>query len=117
MFNEIVWHAFFKTKTSEKAQKLIKKFEDVCSTQVTLCKCERYWKDSSLFDVTFTTPLNNSNVSEAVFQTLVTAHSLAYEWGVSGPYTNQENNWMFSGITTKTKVTGIEWIEFSINEE
>lgn len=114
MFTEIFWHAFLRVNTPEKAQKLLRKFEEVGHTEVTLLSCKQYWKDDKLFEVGFTTPLNEPILSEAVLTALLAAHQLAYHWEVTGPYTNQENQWEFHGSNAKTKVTGIELINFRI---
>jgi hypothetical protein len=114
MYKEINWHAFFKVNSMEKARKLLQRFEEVCETKAILSTCERYWKDENLYDVSFSTPLNETDISKAVFAVLLTTHKLAYEWQVTGPYTHANGFWEFHGMTTKTKVTGIEWIEFRI---
>lgn len=113
--NSIHWHAFFKVNTDEKARRVLSRFEEVCGTNATLTSCERYWKDSALYDVGFSTSLNKEDISHAVFSTLVIAHKMAYEWQVTGP-SNSESG-IFSGLTTKTNVTGIEWIQFRIETE
>lgn len=117
MYKIIHWHAFFKVNTEEKARRLLSRFEEVCETNAALLSCERYWKDSALYDVGFSTSLNKDDISHAVFSTLVIAHKLAYEWQVTGPSNSESGIWEFSGLTTKTKVTGIEWIQFRIETE
>lgn len=117
MHKRIYWHAFFKVNTEEKARRLLSRFEEVCETNATLTSCERYWKDSALFDVAFSTSLNMEDISHAVFSTLVIAHKLAYEWQIAGPSNSESEIWEFCGLTTKTKVTGIEWIQFRIETE
>jgi len=117
MYKSINWHAFFKVNTEEKARRLLSRFEEVCETKATLLSCERYWKDSALYDVVFSTSLNKDDISYAVFSTLLIAHKLAYEWQITGPSDSESGMWEFCGLTTKTKVTGIEWIQFSIETE
>lgn len=114
MYEEIYWHAFFKANTKDSAHKLLRKFGECCETTAALVSCERYWKDNSLFDMTFTTSLKETDVSIAVFTALLTAHKLADSWNITGPYCSGSGIWEFYGLTTKTKVTGIEWIEFQI---
>lgn len=116
MYKEIYWHAFFKVATKDSAQKLLKKFDECCETKATLLTCERYWKDDSLFNVTFTTPLMETDVSSAVFTVLLTTHKLANAWNVTGPYSHERGMWEFHGLATKTKVPGIEWIEFRMEK-
>jgi hypothetical protein len=117
MYKSIHWHTFFKVNTEEKARRLLSKFEIICEMDATLSSCERYWKDSAFFDVRFSTSLNKEDISHAVFSTLVIAHKLAYEWQVKGPSNSESGVWEFCGLTTKTKVTGIEWIQFRIETE
>ncbi|MDQ0062700.1 hypothetical protein [Paenibacillus harenae] len=117
MHKYIYWHAFFKVNREEKVHKLLTRFNEVCDMKGTLVSCERYWKDSSLFDVVFSTPLNKDEIADAVFAALVISHKLAYQWEVTGPYISEPGMWGFRGLTTKTKVTGIEWIEFRVESE
>lgn len=117
MYSYIHWHAFFKANTEDKVRKLLAKFEDVCETKVTQSVFERYWKDSSLYDVGFSTPLNKDEITEAVFSTLVISHKLAYTWEVTGPSISESGIWQFRGLTTNTKVTGIEWIQFRLETD
>ncbi|SDP24123.1 hypothetical protein SAMN04487897_1544 [Paenibacillus sp. yr247] len=117
MHKYIYWHAFFKVNTKEKALKLLTKFDDICETKATLLACERYWKDESLYEVSFATALNKEDISDAIFSTLVISHKLAYKWEVNGPSTPGLGVWEFHGLTTKTKVTGIDWIQFRIKSD
>lgn len=117
MHKNIYWHAFFKVNREEKVQKLLTRFNEVCNIKVTLISCERYWKDPTLFDVVFTTPLNKEEITDAVFAALVISNKLAYQWEVTGPYIFEQGIWEFRGLTTKTKVTGMEWIEFTVKSE
>ncbi|MGO4543000.1 hypothetical protein [Paenibacillus sp. 2TAB19] len=117
MHKSIHWHAFFKVNTEEKARKLLSRFEEITETNATLTSCERYWKDSTLFDVGFSTSINEEDISHTVFLTLVIAQKLAYEWQITGPSNSESGIWEFRGLTTKTKVTGIEWIQFRIETE
>lgn len=117
MHRSIHWHAFFKVNTEEKARILLSRFEEVCETNATLSSCKRYWKDTALYDVCFSSPLNKDDISHAVFSTLLIARKLAYEWQVTGPSNSESGIWEFCGQTIKTKVTGIEWIQFRIETE
>jgi hypothetical protein len=114
MLKCIYWHAFFQVSTKEKALKLLARFDDVCETKATLLECDRYWKDTSLYEVSFSTSLNKEDISDAVFSALITSHKLAYNWKVSGPSITETGKWEFRGLTTKTKVTGIDWIQFRL---
>ncbi len=117
MYKYIYWHAFFKVNSVEKVHKQLTRFNEVCNMNGTLVSCERYWKDSSLFNVVFCTPLNKDDIADAVFAALLIAHKLAYQWEVTGPYISEPGMWEFRGLTTNTKVTGIEWIEFRVESE
>ncbi|AZN40057.1 hypothetical protein [Paenibacillus albus] len=115
LFRELNWHALLRVSRAEKVNRLLKQLEEICGQPVTLLTCERYWKDSGLFDVSFTTPLNEVTPADAVFQALVTARNLAFDWHVSGPSITGDNQWEFRGLTTKTQITGIEWIQFHMD--
>ncbi|SFS76147.1 hypothetical protein [Paenibacillus sp. BC26] len=117
MYKCIYWHAFFKVNREEKVHKLLTKINEVCEMNGTLISCERYWKDSFLFDVVFSTPLNMHKIADAIFAVLTSSHKLAYQWEVTGPYITEPGTWEFRGLTTKTNVTGIEWIEFRVESE
>ena len=116
MYQCIYWHAFFRVTRVEKVTKLLRKFDELCDTKTSLLSCERYWKDESLFDVSFSSPLKKIDISDAVFTSLVVANKLANSWEIAGPYISNVK-WEFHGLTTKTKVTGIEWVQFRLGSE
>ncbi|MGI2294256.1 hypothetical protein [Paenibacillus sp. GXUN7292] len=114
MLKYIHWKSFFKVNSEEKVHKLLAKINELCDVKATLISCERYWKDTSLFDIVFSTPLYKDEIADAVFAALVISHKMAYQWEVTGPYISEQGMWEFRGLTTNTKVTGIEWIEFRV---
>ncbi|WP_141504495.1 hypothetical protein [Paenibacillus luteus] len=117
MLKYIYWHAYFKVNREEKVHKLLARINEICDMKGTLISSERYWKDSSLFDVVFRTPLIKDKIADTVFEALVISNKLAYQWEVTGPYISEPGMWNFHGLTTKTKVTGIEWIQFRVEPE
>jgi hypothetical protein len=105
-------------KTQEKADKLLARFRDTLDQEITLLESYRRLDEDTRFDALVTSPLNQPDVSTAVFETLQIASRIANQWVVMGPYESAGNQWEFHGILSAnqaTKIPGITWIGFTIS--
>lgn len=93
---------------------MLRRIETAINEKLEFTSCERYWKDSSLFEVSFTSGLNTDDVAHAVFKTLMIAKHISPHWNITTPTKYDDDLWEFTGLSTETKITGVEWIEFFI---
>ncbi len=105
-------------KTQEKADKLLARFRDTLSQEITILECYPRVDEEARFDALVTSPLNQPDVAAAVFETLRIASRIAHQWVVMGPYESAGDQWEFHGMLSAnpaTKIPGITWIEFEIS--
>ena len=115
MFDTIRWKAFLRVTTKEKAEKLLRRLSKALDKEITILHSEPYWKDSSLFEASFTTPLAAKDVHEAVFGALLSAGQVSYGWSVRCPSEYAGNKWDFAGETDKKiRIAGVISLEFEI---
>ena len=79
-----------------------------------LDSCERYWKDRTLFDVRFSSPLHADGIAQATFETLRLCQTLMGDWTVAGPYDFADGQWEFRG-SSRNVAEGIVLIDFSVD--
>ncbi|WP_240416794.1 hypothetical protein [Paenibacillus periandrae] len=117
MYFQIKWHLFLRVKNEIKADKLLKQFENATHLQI---KEKTYGRleDKSLFEAKFVTEyIDNMEINQAVFITLLLVNSIGTCWSVyspkegKDPWTN-EIVWSFEGISNSPKITGITWGQF-----
>ncbi len=112
---QVFWSGYLKAKRLEKAKEAMNRIEKALGHKITVDKCERYWKDSSLFWVTFSCELDTNEISNAIFQVLQLNGKIADRWSVSRPDQVDENRWLFSGAASNSnKIAAIELIEFRL---
>jgi hypothetical protein len=58
-------------------------------------------------------PTELFEIEDAVYQTLIVANTLAWEWQVRCPG-EWHGEFNFGGISTKTKVIGVTWVSFDL---
>lgn len=113
-FENIYWKAYFKINSESKVKLMIKKLEKVIEKTITVINSQKYWKDNSLYEVNFTTPLGIDEVEKAIFEVLRTYKLLGQDWHIVGPENNAGKKWSFEGICSRTNISGLEWISFRI---
>ena len=114
MFKVIKWKASLRVANERKVTKLLKRYAAASGQRMTLLNCERCWKDRTLFQVEFTSPLYVETISEAIFLTLCTCNNLHLNWNVTGPFGYDDGLWEFRGYTMNY-AQGIESVGFCIN--
>lgn len=110
---EIQWTIYVAAKTKERAMLTLQSLEDIMQVPLQVHKMSQYWRDSSLYEILFTTPYFESDRPNAVYQSLIIANTLAWEWQVRSPG-EWDGEFDFGAITTKTKVTGVTWASFDL---
>lgn len=113
-FENIYWKAYFKINSESKVKLMIKKLEKVIEKPITVISSEKYWKDNSLYEVNFTTPLGIDEVEKAIFEVLRTYKLLGQDCNIVGPENYEGEKWSFEGICNRTNISGLEWISFRI---
>ncbi len=113
-FENICWKAYFKINSESKIKLMIKKLEKVIEKPITVISSQKYWKDNSLYEVSFTTPLGIDEVEKAIFEVLRTYKLLGQDCHIVGPEINAGKKWSFEGICSRTNISGLEWISFNI---
>ncbi len=114
MFETIKWHAFLRVANERKVAKILRRFGEASGHEMVLESCERYWKDTSLFDVRFFTSLQSNSIADAIFRTLGICEKLIPRWTVSAPSTYSDERWEFNG-DSMNMAQGIVLIYFSID--
>lgn len=117
MFETIHWSVYTKASTKQKVMKVFSQLEISFGLELMLLSCEPYAKGDQKFSFTFTSPLNQNNLAQAVLNTLLTARKLGSNWSINGPYSNNRGAWNFRGICTNPTFTGVDWIMFTVDNE
>jgi hypothetical protein len=118
---ELTWHVFLRVKNDAKARLLLSRIETCLGMPVKLLECKRYWKDPELYDVSFGTKLDiaSTDVTDAVYQTLVLAGRLGHGWEAQAPRTYDNGEFEFSGVRSSQcsnfSVSGLKWASFSLS--
>lgn len=113
-YESIKWRGYFKVTSPSKIPIMIKKLEKLMSEDITVISNEKYWKDTSLYEVNFTTPLAIDNIEKTIFKVLRLSSFIGYNCTVIGPNSFDNETWSFQGIISKTTVPGLEWIHFEL---
>lgn len=114
MFESIRFQAFLRVANERKVAGILRRFGQASNRAMTLHHCERYWKDRTLFDVQFSTPLGVEDIATAVFQTLCVCRTLLPEWSVRGPFSYANGAWEFQGQSMNV-AEGLELVLFTID--
>lgn len=113
-FENIYWKAYLKLNSESKVKLMIKKLEKVIEKPITVISSQKYWKDNSLYEVSFTTSLRIDEVEKAIFEALRTYKLLGHDCYIVGPENYEGEKWDFEGICSRTNIPGLEWISFRI---
>jgi len=113
-FESIHWKAYFRINSENKVDSMIKKLEKIIEKPIKVINSQKYWKDNSLFEVHFTTSLEIEEVEKAIFEVLKTYKLIGYDCHIIGPNCYEGERWSLEGICSRTSLSGLEWISFSI---
>jgi hypothetical protein len=108
-FETILWRALIRTQP-RKVELFLRRFGKALGTEVRLERCEPYWKDRSLVDIRFTSPLNASDIRQATFEALLLCQRLLPQWTVTGPTSYEGDRWEFYG-SSRDEVRGLVMME------
>jgi hypothetical protein len=109
MATELVWTAFLRVKTEEKANKLLFRLQETLGVEMYVSELGRYWKDDALFRCVFTTPLVAATHGDALSEGLHLAGSLAPSWEITNLIEPERlSGWARRGIA----VPGIDALGF-----
>ena len=117
----VYWTLMFRVSTREKAEKQISRAREILGGDLTLTKCERYWKIPELWRCEAETVFESSSPAEQIGGCLGLANKLANGWHVLGPHMNQDGVIeAFVGIFARREqsaaVQSLEWAEFQLGE-
>jgi hypothetical protein len=113
IFSTINWRAYINSTSKETAMEIVKRIEEQLKCHVVIQSYERYWKDETEYEVTFTSPLDISHFPLAIYTSLKIANRLSYSWRVTGPSEYENGQCSFEGISTDTRIPGLNWICFN----
>ncbi|MEL6191365.1 MAG: hypothetical protein AAFR66_04915 [Bacteroidota bacterium] len=113
---ELHWRVFLQTKNPKTAGKLTKNiFELLGSCELT--SSQLYWKDSSLFEITFKQSLKEKEPSKLMIEIFETASLISNSWLIDLPSSFKSEEFDLSGIVSEgIKITGLTWVSFMLNE-
>lgn len=110
---ELQWAVYVAAKNKERAMLTMQRLQEVIRLPIQIGKVSPYWRDSSLYEVLFTTPYFETTRANAVYQSLLIADTIAWEWQIRSPKM-LEGEFDFGGISTKTKIIGLTWVSFDL---
>jgi len=84
-FERVEWYVFLRAKREQKVELFLRQFGEALGCEVTIRRCERYWKDKALFDFAIPTPLCAEDICTATFETLRLCRRILPHWTVTGP--------------------------------
>lgn len=115
MFDVIEWKAFLKTRTRKGAEILLGRIAKVLEDNPSLLHCKPYWKDRTLIEAVFTTPLGVPSIQVAIFQALTSAGRIAHHWSVRVPQQYEGGKWDFAAWSDKkTTLSGVVAVELEV---
>lgn len=111
---EIRWLVYASARTEERANIILRSLEQILNMPITVYSMGPYWRDGSQYEIYFATPYFEGTRPEAVYRCLEIANVLGWEWAVTCPKEWENGLFEFTGITTKTKIPGVNWISFEL---
>lgn len=111
---QLIWDAFIKVKSKQKAEKLLRQVKNKLGLPITITTNTPYWKDKTLYHVIFSCSINTNQINEAVFQTLQLNSKMASKWIVSSPCHQKDDKWHFAGTAQNILIPGIELLSFHL---
>ncbi|WP_409174394.1 hypothetical protein [Brevibacillus fortis] len=117
MFETIHWSIYSKASSKQKVMKMFSNLEITFGTKLNLLACEPYSKGDYNYAISFKSPLDQSDLSQAVLETLLTSRKIGQSWAVNGPYSVAQDVWHFEGICTKATFIGADWVMFTLRND
>jgi hypothetical protein len=115
MFEHIEWTMFINATREKNALSVLHRFRKALDRDVSIVKCEHYWKDPSLFYAVVRSPLQIEDVANAILETLLACRRVTSTWSIGLPQEYIGNRWEFSGSTNEhISVYGIKLLDFRI---
>lgn len=117
MFETIHWSVYSKASSRQKVTKMFSILEIAFGTKLNLFACEPYSKGDYNYAISFTSPINQNDLSQAVLETLLISRKIGQSWTVNGPYSVAQEVWYFEGICTKPTFIGADWVMFTLRND
>lgn len=113
-FEKMQWRAYFRINSQKKVGLMIRNLEKIIGQSITVTNSQQYWKDKDLYEIEFTTSLGIEEIERAVFEALRISRLIGYDCNITGPNCYEGEKWRFEGIINRTRLSGLEWIHFNI---
>ena len=117
------WTLMFRVRNRDKAEKELRRAEELLGQELRLGKCEQYWKIPELWSCEANTDFKVASEAEQITACLLCANRLAIGWYVLGPYlrpdgTLESFNGIFDGRHQGkgAKIQSLEWAQFQVLE-
>ncbi|WP_420386233.1 hypothetical protein [Roseivirga sp.] len=114
---ELYWRLFAKTKSIDKAGKILERFLRETKVELNVISKEVYWKDSSLIQIEGTTDLDSFTPGSLIHEVLLCIKKVSAEWSLSIHEGQYDGYLDLSGITDKSmRISGLTWVSFTMQE-
>ena len=123
MFETTVgWTLMFRVGSRDKANKALRRAQELLSHELRVSGCERYWKIPGLWTCNAATHFEAPSIAEQITGCLLLANRLATGWYVLGPYFRPNGSLEnFGGIFDRrqsgAKMQSLEWAHFQVVDE
>jgi len=113
------WTLIFRVRNQDKAKKELRRAEEFLGLELSLEKCERYWKIPELWTCGAETHFEASSPAEQITACLLHANRLATGWHVPGPHLRPDGSLeSFEGIFDRrqlgARMSSLEWAQFQV---
>jgi len=111
----------FRVGSREKAQRQLRRAEQLLGSELRVNGCERYWKIPELWTCNAATEFDAASVSDQTTRCLLLANRLANSWQVRGPHLRPDGTLEgFSGIFSRgaagANMQSLEWAQFQVTD-
>jgi len=117
MFETIHWSIYSTASSKQKVMKMFSNLEIAFGNKLNLLACDPYSKGDYNYSISFTSPLDQNDLSQAVLETLLTSRKIGQNWSVNGPYSQAQGVWYFDGICTNPSFIGADWAMFTLRND
>jgi hypothetical protein len=114
------WTLMFRVRNRDKAEKELRRAEELLGEELRLRNCEPYWKIPELWRCQADTDFEIPSEAEQITACLLRANRLAIGWYVLGPYFRPDGTLeSFNGIFDRhqgkgAKIQSLEWAQFQV---
>ena len=114
------WTLMFRVRNRDKAEKELRRAEELLGQELRLRNCEPYWKIPELWRCEADTDIEVPSEAEQITACLLRANRLAIGWYVLGPYFRLDGTIeSFNGIFDRhqgkgAKIQSLEWAQFQV---